>query len=80
MLRLTEWLLFLVPFAAFLVWRRTTAAGGPSGAVLAAALLGLLALGAVLAWLAVNGALDRSRRYVPAQWENGRIIPGHAAP
>jgi threonine dehydrogenase-like Zn-dependent dehydrogenase len=80
MLRLTEILLFLAPLAAFLVWRRTAASGGPSVFVLAAGALGLLVLASALAWLAASRSLGRAQHYVPARLEDGRVISGHAAP
>ncbi len=80
MLRLTEFLLFLAPFAAFVAWRRVAAGGGPSPAMLVLILVGLAVLGAAMAWIAESQSLGRTARYVPARLEDGRVVPGHAAP
>lgn len=78
--RLIEIILFLLPFAAFALWRATAGAGGPSVTTLAAAAAGLMLLAAALIWFGYEDSLDRGQVYVPAQLENGRILPGHAAP
>jgi hypothetical protein len=31
-------------------------------------------------WTGLSRRLDRHEAYVPAQWRNGRIVPGHGAP
>jgi hypothetical protein len=78
--RLTELLLFLTPFALLVVWRLTAGVGGPPRALLVAAAgaLGLLAV--LLAWYSQHNALPPSATYVPAEVQDGHIIPGHAGP
>ena len=77
MLRLTEFAMFLAPFAAFLVWRFTAAHGGPSTLV--------LVLTVLVASRCSSPSAPPSRRstateaYVPARIENGSIVPGHGA-
>ena len=80
MIRLAELALFLAPFAAYLIWNLTAARGGPSPTVLAVSACGLLLLAAALVWFALQERLAPGEVYVPAQLQNGRIMPGHAAP
>jgi hypothetical protein len=77
MLRLTEAGLFLVPFALYVAWlvlgRRT-----PRWAVwLAAGLTAAMAAGSI--WYGLTTGLPAGSTYVPAQLEDGAIVPGHAA-
>lgn len=79
-MRLAELALFLAPLAAYVLWRMALRRGqpGPSPAVLSGILAGLLLFGASLAWLAVLDRDTPGSRYVPAQWRNGQVVPGHA--
>lgn len=79
-MRLTELLLFLTPFAAFIVWRLTVGVGGPPRAVLIGLACAIVLMAALLVWLSVHQALPPNAPYVPAQLQNGRIVPGHAGP
>ena len=80
MIRAAEIALFLLPFAAYLLWRAAATRGlaGPSPRVLSAILLGFLAFGGGLAWFGVHERLPDGARYVPATLRDGRIVPGHA--
>lgn len=80
MLRLTEALLFLAPFAAFLAWWLLAASGGPSPLALSVILLVLALVGGGLVWIAEHGALGPNTAYVPAHMENSRIVEGHGVP
>ena len=78
LLRLVPVLLFLAPFAGFLIWRRfrpRPAPGRPgeeAGLALAAA--GLAAYG-------LSRRMEQGSTYVPARLEpDGRIERGHAGP
>jgi Family of unknown function (DUF6111) len=77
---LTEVLLFLAPFAAFVVWRVTLGGGGPSRPVLIGAICAVVLLTAMLVWLRRENAIGSGAAYVPAELKDGRIVPGHAAP
>jgi Family of unknown function (DUF6111) len=79
-LRLIELALLLAPFLAYAAWRLLAADGEPSLAAVAAAVLGLLVLAGGLIWFGVDQALGPGQTYVPAHWERGQIVPGHAAP
>jgi hypothetical protein len=80
MLRLAELLLFLAPFALFLLWRVVAPLRGPSPhlVALAAGMLALVFL--ALLWYRTNGSMPPHANYVPPTYRNGRVIPGHAAP
>ncbi len=79
-LRLTELFLFLTPFAAFIAWRLTAGSGGPSRPVLIGAACVLAILAAMLVWLRQERTLPPGTVYVPAQLQDGRIVPGHGDP
>lgn len=82
MIRLAELMVFLAPLGAYLLYRRTIARGqvAPSRRMLAGIAAGLLLFGAVLSWFGVHDRLPPGAHYVPARWENGNIVPGHAEP
>jgi hypothetical protein len=79
MLRLAEIALLLAPFAAFALWRLLASGGGPTPALVGAAAGALVLIAAALFWLTSHNALGPGEAYVPAQMQNGRIVPGHAA-
>lgn len=80
MIRAAELALFFAPLAAYALWRATVARGqvGPSPRVLSIILLGLLVFGGGLAWFGVHERLPAGARYIPAEFHDGRIVPGHA--
>ena len=80
MLRLAEVALLLAPLAAFVVWRLLGAAGGPSKLLVASVAVAICLLAAALIWLVGTEGLRRGATYVPATLQDGRIVPGHAAP
>lgn len=79
---LTQILLFLLPFIGFIVYRALTQGWGAVrvtdwsrvrfGLVLSGALLALCGL----IFFAVSGS-EETGVYVPAQYENGRLVPGY---
>jgi len=79
-MRLVELALFLAPLGAYILWRLAVRRGqpGPPPVVLSGILAGLLLLGASLAWAAVLERDSPGSHYVPAQWRNGQVVPGHA--
>ena len=80
MLRLTEFALFLAPFAAFVVWRLMATEGGPSMGLVFAAAGALVLVAGLLFWLSREDALPPGTHYVPAQLQDGQVVPSHAAP
>ncbi len=81
MTRVLEVALLLAPLAAYLLWRGLVARGAanPSRNTLLVLVAALLLLGGGLVWMSLSERHSGSTRYVPAQMENGRIIPGHGA-
>jgi len=77
-MRWAEIALFFMPFALYVAWRIAAATARPSIVWGAAALVAILVAGTV--WTGLSRRLDRHEAYVPAQWRNGRIVPGHGAP
>lgn len=75
-MRFGEFALWAVPVAALLIW--WLSARIASRRVLAAAIAGLLAVTAVVVFLAMDRRLG-SGAYVPAHLQNGQVVPGHAA-
>jgi hypothetical protein len=80
LLRLTELLLFLAPFAAFAAWWLSASVGGPSRPVVIGAVCVLAVLAIALFWLRRENSLPSGGTYVPAELEDGRVVPGHALP
>jgi len=78
MLRLVEVLLFLSPFAAFALWRLLAPVGGPSPRVIGAAAGVVVLLLGLLLWYRTQDALPPGSTYVPPEFHDGRIVPGHA--
>lgn len=80
MLRAAELAVFAAPLAAYVFWRMTFARGKPPAPrTLALILAGLLLFGASLAWFGLHERLPLGARYVPAQLQDGKIVPGHGA-
>lgn len=79
---LLEILLFLVPFAAYALWRRMNPSAEPSTMLLAAAACGVaLMLGAAI-WYGLSRGVDRRMDYVAPRWDGTEetVEPGHAEP
>lgn len=81
MTRLIEILLLLTPLAAYLLWRQLVRRGipNPSRHTLIALAAALVLFGATMVFMGLHEREPAGSRYVPAQLENGRIVPGHAA-
>ncbi len=77
-MRWAELALFLSPFALYGAWRLAAARAQPALLWATAAAVAVLAAGTV--WFGLARRLDRTETYVPAQWQNGRIVPGHGVP
>jgi len=75
---LVETLLFLLPFAAYGLWRRMNPQTEPSTILLILAAVGAaLTIGGGL-WYGESRSLPPGATYVPAQLEGDHIEPGHA--
>ena len=79
-MRLIEIVLFLTPFAAFAVLRVLRPRERVPGWLLVAFGISLAIMLGFLLVLHQFDAADADRAYVPARLENGRVVPGHAAP
>ncbi len=79
MIRIIEVAVFFAPALAFLLWRVAIARGldGPPPRQIALIFVGLLAMGAGLAWYAAEDRLGPGL-YVPAELVDGRIVQGHS--
>lgn len=77
---LIETLLFLLPFAAYGLWRRVNPQTEPSTVVLILAAVGVVLMLAGAFWYGESRSLAPDRTYVPAQLEGDHIAPGHAEP
>lgn len=79
-MRLIEIALFLSPFAVFLLMRLFVPARGLPSWLLALLALAVAAMFGLLLLLRSFDTGDADRPYVPARLDEGRVIPGHAAP
>jgi len=77
---LLEALLFLLPFAAYGLWRRANPDTEPSTILLVLGAVGIVLMVAGSFWYGTQRSMPRGTAYVPAQIEGGQITPGHAEP
>jgi len=77
---LIELLLFLLPFAAYGVWRRANPSAEPSTILLVLAAVGVVLMVASGFWYGLSRSMRPDVAYVPAHMEGGEIAPGHAEP
>lgn len=79
-MRFVELALFAAPFVVFGAWRLLAGGGGPSRKLVVTATCIVVALAGALYWFRREEAIAPGLRYVPAQLEDGHVIPGHAEP
>ncbi len=79
MIRAVELSLFLAPVVLYAVWLWLGRTGriAPSRHALLALLAGLVVMGLGLAWSGIRERHPEGSQYVPAQMQNGQIVPGH---
>jgi hypothetical protein len=76
-----EVILFLLPFAAYAVWRRfNPAVVEPSSRLLALAIAGVACALAGAVWYGLSRSMDRGAVYVAPRLSGDAIEPGHAEP
>lgn len=63
-----------------MAWRLTAGKGGPPRVVLIGAACAIVLLAGILVWLRQEDAVAPGAAYVPAELEDGHVVPGHAAP
>ncbi|MBR0651301.1 hypothetical protein GXW78_16635 [Roseomonas terrae] len=74
---LIELVLFLLPFAAYGLWRRLHPQAEPSTVLLILAAIGAVLMVGGAFWYGVSRSLPPGMTYVPAHLEGSRIEPGH---
>ena len=80
MIRAVEVTMFLLPFAAYFGWWHFVATGRvPTRRALLVLAAGLVVLGGGLAWSGLHERHKEGTQYIPAQLQDGRIVPGHGA-
>jgi len=80
MLRLAELILFVAPFAVFVIWRFMAVEDGPPMRVVVVLACVLLLIAGVLVWLSRDEALPPGVGYQPARLQDGTVVSGHAVP
>ena len=80
MTRVIEAALLLSPLISYALWRYLVYRGlpNPSRQTLIIFAAGVFVLGAGLIWTSLSERHAEGTHYVPAQFENGRVIPGHS--
>ncbi|MCK8787806.1 hypothetical protein M0638_25960 [Roseomonas sp. NAR14] len=73
-------LLFLLPFAAYALWRHLNPRVGMSGVEVALAVLGIVLAVGGAAWFGLSRSMAPDTVYVPPHLQDGRVVPGHAVP
>ena len=78
-MRFAEIGLLLVPVFLYIVWHRAISRGerGPSRRLLGATLVLLLGAGLALGLLASHDRIAPGTAYIPAQVQDGVIVPAH---
>jgi amino acid transporter len=76
-----EFLLFLLPFLGFWLWRRYRPGDEPANRLVLAAVLGVLLMLAGAVWYGLSVSMRAHPDYVPAQLDaSGRVIQGGEKP
>ncbi|RAI59298.1 hypothetical protein [Roseicella frigidaeris] len=74
---LLEFLLFLLPFAAYALWRWFNPGIEPGPRVVLAGLAGVLLMFLFALWFGLSVSMRPHEAYVPAQLgPDGRVVPG----
>ena len=79
-MRFVEIVLLATPFLVFALWRVMAPASRPPRSLVVGVAVGALVMGALLLLLRFEEAAAPDAAYVPSHIEDGRVIPGHAAP
>lgn len=78
---LVEFLLFLLPFAAYALWRWLNPGIEPGPRVMLAAGIGVLLMFLFAVWFGLSVSMRPHEVYVPAQLgPDGRVVPGRPEP
>jgi hypothetical protein len=79
-LRFAEIALLATPIVVFVAWRLLAPAAGPPTILVIAVTGTVVAMGGLLLLLRYQDAAPPGAGYVPAQLEDGRILPSHVEP
>ena len=74
---------FLLPFAAFFLYRLLMTSGQPllrRTPWIVLSLIGMALVAGTLVSFAMLGGEPKEGVYVPPQYEDGRVVPGHVRP
>jgi hypothetical protein len=78
---LAEFLLFLLPFLGFWLWRRWHPGEEPASRLVLAAVFGVLLMLTGAIWYGLSVSMRAHPDYIPAQLDNsGRVIQGGERP
>jgi hypothetical protein len=78
--RFAEVAMLATPFVVFVAWRLLAPSGGPPTILVIAVTGTVLAMAGLLFVLWYQDAAPPGAGYVPAQLEDGRILPSHVEP
>ena len=79
-MRFAEIALLALPFVVFLAWRILAPAAGPPKLLVVAMSVTVVVMAGLLVGLWYEEAEPPGIGYVPAQLQDGRVVPGHAMP
>ena len=78
---LIEFLLFLLPFAVYALWRWLNPGIEPSPRIMLLGVIGVLLMFLFAVWYGLSVSMEPHEVYVPAQLgPDGRVVPGHPGP
>ena len=78
---LAEFLLFLLPFLAYAIWRRLNPGIEPGPRIVLFGVLGVLLMFLFALWFGLSSSMRPHQAYVPAELgPDGRVVPGHREP
>ncbi len=79
-MRFAEIALLAVPFVVFVAWRLLAPSAGPPKVLVVAVTATVVAMAGLLLGLWYEDAEPPGTGYVPAQLQDGRIVPGREVP
>ena len=79
-MRFAEIAMLAMPFVVFVAWRLLAPSAGPPTILVIAVTGTTVAMAGLLLVLWYEDAAPPGAGYVPAQLENGRILPSHVVP
>jgi hypothetical protein len=78
---LIEFLLFLLPFAAYALWRWFNPGIEPDRRLVISAVVGIILMLVFAVWYGLSVSMQPHAVYIPAELgPDGRVVPGRVAP